>query len=634
MKKLDKQLQKLDIYEYDDLESQRLYDAVKEKITQALRAYYIDRDKLDPTTFTKNDLGIKATAEIYQAPDGAIGSEEIQREIDRVGKRANKFSQKESKAIEFIKACCSAGFYGLLRLRKWLGIPWESFTVRTWYAGYLPVIPLLVNPGGEIKLREGTYNLYNNLDIGANICISGTGFSAILKQANVANIGQGGGRLIKLYSGNNILSHVQIDFNGLNQTYSGNPVNTWTHAIQVGETISSPFTRIYDVKIINAFGREKDSNLTVDCIDLFNCPYTILQNIICDVFDAGIVLTREYPSTITRYVLSKIILLNSKNTSNSLYLEEGDSNILDNVQIYNSSGIYIPNHTNFILSNTVIKNSLDYGISLGVIGATNGSLNNIKVLSPSSYGLSIANVDNCLLENIYVSSSGNHGINISSGSATLTNCVVYGSSLFGFNFEGSTVDVNLVNCKSMYSQQYGVVIQSGAKASLIGCISMNNSQSVANTYSGVYMNTTYNTIIGGKYYDDQTTPTQKYGIFEDTGADNNIITYISNLSGNISGMINKVGDNTIVLNNVGYNPVGYFGGVSPSPSNPSVPTSGTAYTNSYGYPCLVSVYGGTVTDIALDGVSTGQTSGTFTVPPGGTITLTYSAAPSWKWYGL
>lgn len=42
----------------------------------------------------------------------------------------------------------------------------------------------------------------------------------------------------------------------------------------------------------------------------------------------------------------------------------------------------------------------------------------------------------------------------------------------------------------------------------------------------------------------------------------------------------------------------------------------------------VTISGGTVTGISVSGVSTGQTSGTFTVPVGGTITVTYSAAPT------
>lgn len=42
----------------------------------------------------------------------------------------------------------------------------------------------------------------------------------------------------------------------------------------------------------------------------------------------------------------------------------------------------------------------------------------------------------------------------------------------------------------------------------------------------------------------------------------------------------------------------------------------------------VTISGGTVTAIAISGVSTGQTSGTFTVPAGGSITVTYSVAPT------
>lgn len=42
----------------------------------------------------------------------------------------------------------------------------------------------------------------------------------------------------------------------------------------------------------------------------------------------------------------------------------------------------------------------------------------------------------------------------------------------------------------------------------------------------------------------------------------------------------------------------------------------------------ITISGGTVTAIAISGVSTGSTSGTFTVPAGGSITVTYSVAPS------
>lgn len=42
----------------------------------------------------------------------------------------------------------------------------------------------------------------------------------------------------------------------------------------------------------------------------------------------------------------------------------------------------------------------------------------------------------------------------------------------------------------------------------------------------------------------------------------------------------------------------------------------------------VTITGGTVTAIAVNGVVTGLTTGTFTVPPGGSITVTYSVSPT------
>ena len=82
-----------------------------------------------------------------------------------------------------------------------------------------------------------------------------------------------------------------------------------------------------------------------------------------------------------------------------------------------------------------------------------------------------------------------------------------------------------------------------------------------------------------------------------------------------------------IKNCSGYNPVG------PLASQPTVPASGTAYANVNGVDCAVYVTGGTVTAVAIGGTATGLTSGQFFVPAGETITLTYSAAPTWVWVG-
>lgn len=79
-------------------------------------------------------------------------------------------------------------------------------------------------------------------------------------------------------------------------------------------------------------------------------------------------------------------------------------------------------------------------------------------------------------------------------------------------------------------------------------------------------------------------------------------------------------------NNLGYNPVG-------KQTAPAVPATTVALTNPFNVDCDVWVTGGTVTAIAINGQATGQTTGYIPVPAGATITLTYSAAPTWTWFG-
>lgn len=56
--------------------------------------------------------------------------------------------------------------------------------------------------------------------------------------------------------------------------------------------------------------------------------------------------------------------------------------------------------------------------------------------------------------------------------------------------------------------------------------------------------------------------------------------------------------------------------------------STVASVNPNSVPVNITVSGGTVTVIAVGGVTTGQTSGTFLIPPAGSITITYSVAPA------
>lgn len=67
---------------------------------------------------------------------------------------------------------------------------------------------------------------------------------------------------------------------------------------------------------------------------------------------------------------------------------------------------------------------------------------------------------------------------------------------------------------------------------------------------------------------------------------------------------------------------------------PAVPASGTPVTSTYNIGIWVTVTGGTGTQVTINGVNQGTFDGTYFLPALGTITLTYTAAPTWNWFQL
>ena len=67
-------------------------------------------------------------------------------------------------------------------------------------------------------------------------------------------------------------------------------------------------------------------------------------------------------------------------------------------------------------------------------------------------------------------------------------------------------------------------------------------------------------------------------------------------------------------------------------AQPAVPASTVTTVNNSGQTAFVTVIGGTVTHITVNGTDQATaTNFTATVPVGGTIAITYSAAPAWYW---
>jgi hypothetical protein len=70
---------------------------------------------------------------------------------------------------------------------------------------------------------------------------------------------------------------------------------------------------------------------------------------------------------------------------------------------------------------------------------------------------------------------------------------------------------------------------------------------------------------------------------------------------------------------------------APTPSQPSVPSSTVAQQNTNSYPVSVTITGGTLTAVIVNGITVGSGDGTYTVPAYGAISITYSVAPTWSW---
>lgn len=70
---------------------------------------------------------------------------------------------------------------------------------------------------------------------------------------------------------------------------------------------------------------------------------------------------------------------------------------------------------------------------------------------------------------------------------------------------------------------------------------------------------------------------------------------------------------------------------APTVNSPAVPATTVNAANSTGTVVAVTISGGTLTSVVVNGSQAGTTAGTYLVPVGGTISITYSVAPTWAW---
>lgn len=286
-----------------------------------------------------------------------------------------------------------------------------------------------------------------------------------------------------------------------------------------------------------------------------------------------------------------------------------------------------------LINNTISEQSAS---GIYILGSGYYNISNNTLFRNKFYGLQLSDADYCLISNNSILDNGvgnrNNRSGIYIGGSSSYNTIIGNnctdkqdsiSKLLTATASSGQKEITVSDSTVFYDDQHiSITDDSNTETAIIDTIDhTTNIITVTINLTNSYTVAANGYVIGRK--------SQGWGIGEYDTADYN--TYKDNeLRGNSrsAGFQNLVGTHNIVVDNPGHNPVGAVG-------PPSVPATTVNYTNAYGYPCTVVVSGGTVTEIDIDDVATGLTSGVMpTIPPGGTINITYSAAPSWLWWGL
>jgi len=226
---------------------------------------------------------------------------------------------------------------------------------------------------------------------------------------------------------------------------------------------------------------------------------------------------------------------------------------------------------------------------------------------------------------------------MSNNRVLLTYALASGESVFGLEFfnasNNNVMNGNTVTfTNGLSGSSNGIHIdKDGGSASDLNVISGNN---ITGAAQGIYLVAADYTNVIGNVLSGCT-----YPIYIGGGSTNSNNLILGNSLHSNTYPISDAGTGTIIKDNQGYNPRGAI--ANPYPTNAgylsdataaqAFPTSNTNYTVS-GSPKLITVSGGTVTSISIDGTATGLTSGAFTLQPGQVLNVVWSAQPSSKVY--
>ena len=292
--------------------------------------------------------------------------------------------------------------------------------------------------------------------------------------------------------------------------------------------------------------------------------------------------------------------------------------------------------------------NVNWGI--GIEGGSNAIITQ-NTIQNCSTGIYNNGFNNCTISNNLIiggnRTTAQNGIRLHVGAEY--NSVIYNSvigMIYNLN-KGNGIDLmgasfNLISGNTVSQCGYdGIFVDESSNSNAISLNIVSDNNFGRSRYSGngggidIYGNNNY--ISQNQAFDDrpEVYVSQRYGIHMESGAYNNVLkdnNAYNNWEANIYDP--NIPENT-KINNIGYNPVGPI----PSPISGSTAylvdsgsnstwISGKLYTNT-GSPKVLNISGGTVVDVAQNGVTLFTMTGcTVTLQPGYTFSVTFSTAPT------
>ena len=192
------------------------------------------------------------------------------------------------------------------------------------------------------------------------------------------------------------------------------------------------------------------------------------------------------------------------------------------------NGVYLSIAERVTVTGNVCSNNGDEGIQ--AYKSHNITIAGNVCYSNDDHGIFIRDSDEAVVSGNYVRGSGQHGIYVINSSY----CSVNGNSCRSNTYAGIMLDSGValtVNGNvSSYNGTHGIYVYRCQYSGITCNVCANNSQTTAGNADGIILsdgNSTpycrYNTVIGNKCFDNQGTPTQRYGIVGVDSEDYNLI---------------------------------------------------------------------------------------------------------------